>query len=135
MSDQNLSPEDKRFLDQHRDKLSESTLRARWINAPDQHEERNGQTLATRSHAVIEQWANERGGQPATVAGTEHGGRPGVLRFIFQQPDDSKLQKISWDDWFKSFDSRDLVFIYQEHKSDGHQSNFFRLDNPNREDG
>ena len=34
----------------------------------------------------------------------------------------------------RSFDERDLVFIYQEMKKDGSQGNFFRLDNPERED-
>lgn len=134
MSEQNLTPDDKKFLDTHGDQLSKSTLRARWIHSSNEHEEHEGQTLATRSHEVIQQWADERGGKPATVPGTEHEGRPGVLRFIFQQGEDTKLQPISWDDWFKSFDARDLVFVYQEHKTDGHQSNFFRLDNPTRED-
>lgn len=134
MSEQNLTPEDKQFLEQHADQLSKSTQRARWIHSTSEHEDHQGQTLATRSHEVIQQWANERGGKPATVPGTEHEGRPGVLRFIFQEQSEKSLQPISWDDWFKSFDARDLVFVYQEHKTDGSQSNFFRLDNPSRED-
>ncbi|MDP9309444.1 MAG: hypothetical protein M3R24_00860 [Chloroflexota bacterium] len=32
------------------------------------------------------------------------------------------------------FDERQLVLLYQERKSDGSQRNFFRLDNPKRED-
>ena len=32
------------------------------------------------------------------------------------------------------FNSRRLNFIYQEQRGDGRQSNFFRLENPNRED-
>jgi hypothetical protein len=53
----------------------------------------------------------------------------------FTQEGNSRLQEIAWDDWFRSFDERELVFIYQEMKKDGSQSNFFRLDNPEREDG
>jgi uncharacterized protein involved in type VI secretion and phage assembly len=34
----------------------------------------------------------------------------------------------------KTFDARKLRFIYQEHTRDGKQSNFFRLENPERED-
>lgn len=32
------------------------------------------------------------------------------------------------------FHERRLNFIYQEHKADGSESNFFRLENPGRED-
>lgn len=135
MNEQNLSPADRQFLDQHRGGLSDSTLRAKWIGSTNEHADRDGQTLATRSHEVIQLWAKERDGRPATVPSTEHEGRPGVLRFIFQEQGDENLRQIGWDDWFKSFDARDLVFVYQEHKTDGSQSNFFRLDNPTREDG
>jgi len=104
------------------------------IRSTDDEPERPGRSLVTRSHDVIRDWAEERGGVPATVEGTRHGGRPGVLRFDFGG-DDERLERISWDDWFSSFDARRLNFIYQEQLSDGRQSNFFRLDNPDREDG
>ena len=101
---------------------------------PEERADRPGQTLATRSREVIEHWAGERGGRPATAEGSEHDGRPGVLRITFAEEGRSRLQEISWDDWFRSFDERQLVFIYQEAKRDGSPSNFFRLDNPERED-
>jgi len=103
----------------------------------DEHEDQPGQSLATRAHEVIQAWAEdkERQGTPATVPGTEHEGRPGVLRIDFPGRSGSNLEHIGWDDWFKSFDERELVFVYQEHKKDGHPSTFFRLDNPEREDG
>jgi hypothetical protein len=131
----NLTDEERRFLEEHADELSESTMRARWIHSTDEHAERPGQTLATRGHDVIQRWADERGGRPATVPDTEHDGRPGVLRMTFTREGNSRLQEIDWDDWFRSFDERELVFIYQEAKKDGSQSNFFRLDNPECEDG
>jgi hypothetical protein len=133
----NLTPDDKKFLQRHADELSDSTLRAKWINKPGEKADRDGQTLATRDRDVIEQWAEARGGKPATVAGTEHGGRPGVLRIDFQDrgdDDTNRIQDISWDDWFRTFDARELVFIFQDRKSDGSQSNFFRLDSPTRDD-
>jgi hypothetical protein len=40
---------------------------------------------------------------------------------------------VSWVEWFKSFDDRKLVFVYQEKLKDGTQSNFFHLDSPLRE--
>ncbi len=126
--------EDERFLAQHGQHLSKTTQRARWIHSPEEHEEHPGQSLATRNHEVIKRWAEERGGQPATVPGTEHGSRPGVLRFNFPGYGGQALETISWDDWLRSFDERNLVFIFQEHRSDGHVSNFFRLDSPEREE-
>jgi hypothetical protein len=130
----NLTKEDREFLAKHGDQLSDSTRRAKWIHALDEHADRDGQTLATRSPEVIRAWAEERGGRPATVPGTEHDGRPGVLRFDFGGGDNDRLQEISWDDWFRTFQERNLVFLFQEKKADGSQSNFFRLDNPERED-
>ncbi len=131
----NLTDEERRFLAEHADELSGSTMRARWIHSTDEHAERPGQTLATRSHEVIQHWADERGGHPATVPGTEHDGRPGLLRMVFTEGGSDRLQEIDWEDWFRSFDERELVFIYQEMKKNGSQSNFFRLDSPEREDG
>lgn len=130
----NATKEDRAFLKEHQEGLSKSTLRARWIHADDEHEDHPGETLATRSHAVIQHWAEERGGAPATVPGTEHDDHPGVLRIVFGGTDGKKLTEIDWDEWFRPFDARHLVFLYQEHKSDGSTSTFFRLDNPERED-
>ena len=66
---------------------------------------------------------------------TEHDGHAGVLRITFAQEGNSRLEEIGWDDWFRAFEERQLVFIYQETMKDGNQSNFFRLDSPEREDG
>ncbi len=129
----NLTPEDERFLAAHQNELSKTTLRSRWIHDPHEHEDHPGQSLATRSHDVIRHWAEERGGQPATVPGTEHGSRPGVLRFNFPGYGGEALEQISWEDWFRTFDQRELVFVFQEHKTDGRMSNFFQLDSPSRE--
>ncbi len=125
--------DDQSFIEEHRNKLSESTIRAKWIGSTDEREERPGQTLATRNHDVIKHWTDERKGTPATVPGTEHDGRPGVLRFDFPGYGGKDLQHISWDRWFETFDARELVFVFQEHKSDGSQSNFFHFDSPYRE--
>lgn len=80
-------------------------------------------------------WAKERDAKPATIPGTEHGGRPGVLRFNFPGYGGQEIKEISWEEWFQPFDERQLVFVFQEHRKDGTQSNFFRLDSPERETG
>jgi hypothetical protein len=104
------------------------------VTSPDEHEERPGRSLLTRDHEVIRRWAQERGARPATVPGTEHDGHLGVLRFDFPGYGGDELRAVSWDEWFDAFDARGLDFVYQEHKSDGSVSSFFRLDNPQRED-
>jgi hypothetical protein len=103
------------------------------VTSTDEEPEREGRSLATTHHEVIRQWAEERDGRPATVPGTEHEGRLGVLRIDFGKETEG-LQEVTWDAWFETFDERGLNFIYQETRTDGDQSNFFRLENPNRED-
>jgi hypothetical protein len=110
-------------------------LYAQEISSTHDKPDRQGRSLVTRNHEVITRWADARNGRPATIQGTEHEGRPGVLRFNFPGfAESGKLQEISWEQWFRSFDERGLNFIYQETKTDGTQSNFFRLENPTRED-
>ncbi len=105
------------------------------VESTDEHEDHPGETLVTRDHDVIRTWASARGAEPATVPGSEHQGRIGVLRFDFPGYGGDGLEHVSWDDWFETFDARSLEFVYQEHRSDGSESNFFRLRNPDREDG
>jgi hypothetical protein len=125
---------DARFLKKYEQSLSPSTRRAHWVSKPGQSPDRDGQTLATRNHEVIQHWAEERGGVPATVKTKKTTDRPRVLRIDF--PGYSKnLDQIDWGDWLRTFDKRDLVFLFQETTKDGRQSNFFRLDSPHREDG
>ena len=114
-------------------KRTRSLKYAHWIESPQEHESHHGESLATKNHEVIRQWAKERGAEPATVPGTEHAGRPGVLRFDFPGFGGQELRHISWDEWFKTFDERDLVFIFQETTKDGRKSNFFQLESPHRE--
>ena len=116
------------------DQTSRSLQYSQEITSLDDDPERAGRSLATTSHEVIRQWAEERGGVPATVEGTEHGDHLGVLRFDFGG-DNERLRHVGWDEWFQTFDVRKLNFIYQEERKDGNQSNFFRLESPDREDG
>ena len=115
------------------DQTSKSLKYSQEVTSLDDEPERQGRSLATTSHEVIRAWAEERGGEPATVEGTEHGDHLGVLRFDFGG-DSEDLRQVSWDEWFATFDARSLNFIYQEERKDGNQSNFFRLESPERED-
>ncbi len=113
--------------------MGRSTLHAKWIDSAADRAERPGQTLATRSHEVIQKWAEERGAEPATIA-TNDPRSPRVLRFDFPGYGGQSLQPVQWRNWLKTFDDRELVFLFQDRMKSGRQSNFFRLDNPNRED-
>ncbi len=112
---------------------SKSLKYSQEITSLDDDPERAGRSLVTTSHEVIRNWAESRGGVPATVEGTEHGDRAGVLRFDFGERTD-RLRHITWEEWFRTFDERQLNFIYQEERKDGRQSTFFQLENPERED-
>ncbi len=118
------------------EQTSRSLKYAQEVTSTDEEPERPGRSLATTHHEVIRQWAEARGARPATVEGTEHGDHLGVLRFEFGEPGDSgeNLREVGWEEWFDTFDRRELNFIYQEQTSDGTQSNFFRLESPHRED-
>jgi hypothetical protein len=83
----------------------------------------------TTDHDTIRKWAEERGGRPATVKGTESGDEDaGILRIDFQDPDD-RLEEISWDEWFEKFEDAGLAFLYQDEKKDGETSTCFKLVN------
>lgn len=121
---------DEQFLQEHANGLPRSTVNAKWIHSPDEGEDYAGQTLATRSHAVIQHWAEERKATPVTVPGTEHDAPAGTLRFSFPGYGSDKLQEISWDEFFKTFDERDLVFLFQQRMTAGNQSNFCHFERP-----
>jgi Rho termination factor, N-terminal domain len=115
------------------EETSRSLKYSQEITSTDEEPEREGRSLATTHHDVIRRWAEERGAVPATVEGTEHDDHLGVLRFDFGG-EEGGLRHVSWEEWFQTFDGRRLNFIYQEQRTDGDQSNFFRLENPDRED-
>ncbi|MEV6799620.1 hypothetical protein AB0M91_14910 [Micromonospora rifamycinica] len=115
---------------------SRSVRSAQLISSPADRPERPGRSLVTTNHQVIRNWAAARGARPATIAGTERDGRPGVLTFdIPGYRESRRVQVVSWNDWFRTFDGRRLNLIFQEQLRDGRQSNFFRTESPDREDG
>ena len=88
----------------------------------------SGSSQTTTDHEVIRKWVEGRGGQPASVKGTEGGDEAGVLRIDFPgYGDDDRLEKISWDEFFQKFDEKNLAFLYQEETSGGKESRFFKF--------
>jgi hypothetical protein len=88
------------------------------------------QSKRTREPQAIRRWAEPRGGHPAVVEGTE------ILRIDFDEPEDEheKLSRISWEDFFRIFNSRDLEFLYQERTQDGKPSRFNKFVRSGNED-
>ena len=84
------------------------------------------QAKVTTDHDTIKNWAEERGGRPATVTATESDDEHGLLRLDFGKPEDA-LEEISWDDFFEKFDEKDLAFLYQERTAAGKTSRFHKF--------
>jgi hypothetical protein len=96
------------------------------------------ESKTTRDHDEIRKWAEERDGKPARVRGTEKGkgGGAGILRIDFPGgAGQDRLEHISWDEWFETFDERDIDFLYQEQKASGEVSTFFKLVNQGTAEG
>jgi len=80
----------------------------------------------TRNHDAIRKWAEERGGHPAVVEGTEDKREgAGILRIKFDEQEEN-LRDIEWDEFFETFDERDLTFLYQN-EVEGKPSRFFKF--------
>lgn len=68
----------------------------------------------TTDHELIKRWVEDHGGHPAKVKGTGGKDDVGMLRIDFDDPlPDTKLQSISWEDFFQKFDESDLAFLYR----------------------
>jgi len=79
-------------------------------------------------HEEIRRWAEERDAHPACVRGTGGEGDPGMIRLDFPGYSGAqKLQEISWDDWFQSFDDNNLALVVQDRTAGGQRSNFNKL--------
>jgi hypothetical protein len=79
----------------------------------------------TTDHKFIRQWVEERGGRPTKVKGVPEKGGEGILRVDFAEPDE-KLEEISWDEFFRTFEDRKLAFLYQDKQGDK-TSRFFKF--------
>ena len=86
------------------------------------------ETKTTTDHDEIRRWVEEHDGRPASVRGTERGDEAGVLRIDFPGgAGTDELEHISWEEWFEKFEAENLAFLYQERKSSGEDSTFFKL--------
>lgn len=86
-----------------------------------------GTTKRTTDHATIRRWAEERGATPAAVIGTGAGNEASGLRLDFPGSHGSWLEKITWDEFFRIFEDKELEFLYQDVTREGEPSDFFKL--------
>jgi hypothetical protein len=84
------------------------------------------QASTTTDHKTIRRWAEERGGRPARVKGTDDRSGEGILRFDFAEPEE-KLESISWEEFFETFEDRKLALLHQDKTADGKTSRFFKF--------
>jgi hypothetical protein len=74
----------------------------------------------------IAQALNEAG--VPTPHGGQDGDEPGVLTVDFPGgAEDDRLERISWEEWFRKLEENGLAFVYQEQKASGEDSTFFKL--------
>jgi hypothetical protein len=96
-------------------------------------------SAVTTDHDVIRNWAESRKGHPAVVRATHessdregkghgkgHGKSAGILRIDFDPPQDS-LERVGWDEFFDTFDDRELAFLFQETTAAGRKSRFSKF--------
>jgi hypothetical protein len=82
----------------------------------------------TTDHDEIRRWAESRGGKPAVVRDTAGKSGAGVLRIDFPgYSGGDTLEPIPWEDFFRTFDERQLALVYQERTKAGRTSRFARI--------
>ena len=82
----------------------------------------------TTNHSEIQKWAEERGGAPARVKGTNEGKSSGILRIDYEGfSGEDSLEEISWEEFFDGFEKNKLAFLYQDKLSGGEKSRFSKL--------
>ena len=82
----------------------------------------------TTDHEEIRRWAESRSGRPACVRDTRGAGSGCLLRIDFPgYSGEDTLEEISWDEFFRTFDDNNLVFLCQDRTADGGESRFFKF--------
>lgn len=86
------------------------------------------ESKVTTNHDEIKTWVEERGGHPARVKGTGDDDSAGVLRIDYPGfAGEGTLERITWEEFFETFEESNLAFLYQEQTKDGEESRFSKL--------
>ena len=88
----------------------------------------SAEAQVTTDHEEIQNWVEERGGNPARVKNTDKAGSGGLLRIDYPGfSGEDTLETISWEEFFEAFEENNLAFLYQDETRDGKQSRFSKL--------
>ncbi len=82
----------------------------------------------TTDRSAIKRWAEARNGVPTFVKGTESDDS-GLLRIHFPQAsnNDEDFDRVDWNEFFDTFEEKNLAFLYQEEKENGQKSTFHKF--------
>jgi len=88
----------------------------------------SAESKVTTNHDEIKKWVEARGGHPARVKGTGDDEGSGVLRIDYPGfSGENRLEEISWEEFFETFEASNLAFLYQDQTRDGEESRFSKL--------
>jgi hypothetical protein len=80
--------------------------------------------VGTRDPRLVRAWASHHGAEPATGEATASGpatvsvnDQGSGLRFNF--PGAARFRTLTWDEWLASFETADLVFVFERAVSEG----------------
>lgn len=80
----------------------------------------------TTNHEAIKAWVEAREGRPSIIQASKNDSA--ILRIdIPGNSNENALMPISWDKFFKIFDSEVLQFLYQDTTEEGKMSNFNKI--------
>ena len=88
-----------------------------------------GTSACTTDREIIRRWVEKRGGRPAAVrARSREDYEAASPRIDFPEyRSTGVVRRISWDEFFRKFDEKQLAFVYQEQTRTGAVSRFFRF--------
>jgi hypothetical protein len=82
----------------------------------------------TTDHGEIRKWIEHRGGRPARVRGNLDEDAVGLLRIDLPGTGHREhLEPITWDEFFRKFEDRDLALLYRQEPMDSPDSGFHKL--------
>lgn len=86
------------------------------------------ESKVTTNHDEIKTWVEARDGHPARVKGTGDDDSAGVLRIDYPGfIGEGTLERITWEEFFETFEESNLALLYQEETKDGEESRFSKL--------
>ncbi|QQG43859.1 MAG: hypothetical protein HYW86_03200 [Candidatus Roizmanbacteria bacterium] len=82
----------------------------------------------TRNHKEIKNWVQDRNGIPTVIKDEEIINEEDRLSFDFlNNGRNDRLEKITWTDFFRKFDSECLALVYEDKIFKGEESHRFKF--------